>query len=46
MYRVYYCGGYCAMFDNRDAALAYIEQQSKFYGDNFEDYEILDGSDE
>lgn len=45
MYRVYYLNQYCAMFDTRDAAIHYIEREVILFGENREDYEILDESD-
>jgi len=46
MYKVYYYGAYCAMFDNRDRALEFIKIAVEHDGDSYGDFEILDESDE
>ena len=46
-YRVYYYGLLARTFASRDAAVAWISTRcADGLGDVFEDYEILDGSDE
>lgn len=46
MYKVYYLNRYVRRFGNRDAAIQFVmDACSKTAHTNFEDFEILDGSD-
>lgn len=45
LYKIHYKGRYKKVFWDRDQALNWIAQEVASGGGDFEDYEILDGSD-
>lgn len=46
VYKIYYLNNYKKRTFSRDAALDWVEAQVRTGGGSYEDYEILDNSDE
>lgn len=44
-FRVYRANRFCGTFASRDEAMAFIMKEVNVYGDDFDEFEILDRSD-